>query len=49
MWQAIAHFERAIELDPDFALSRMLFAFPLKDPERLEVLRGSLEQLGFPN
>lgn len=43
-WQA----QELLALNPDFSLSRLLLAFPLKEPHQREVLMSALTQLGLP-
>ena len=40
--------QELIAINPDFSLSRMLLAFPLKDPYQLDALTAALAQLGLP-
>ncbi|MCG6862234.1 MAG: tetratricopeptide repeat protein [Chromatiaceae bacterium] len=40
--------EELLVLNPEFSLSRLLFAFPLKDPHQRDALIGALAQLGLP-
>jgi hypothetical protein len=35
-------------LNPEFSLSRLLLAFPLKDPEQRDALTNALAELGLP-
>ena len=37
-----------LEINPDFSLSRLLVAFPLKDPRDHEELTAALSRLGLP-
>lgn len=40
--------QELIAINPGFSLSRMLLAFPLKDPYQLDALTAALAQLGLP-
>ena len=40
--------QELIAINPDFSLSWMLLAFPLKDPYQLDALTAALAQLGLP-
>jgi TolB-like protein/DNA-binding winged helix-turn-helix (wHTH) protein/Tfp pilus assembly protein PilF len=40
--------QELLTLNPEFALSRLLLAFPLKDPQQRDALLGTLTQLGLP-
>jgi predicted Zn-dependent protease len=43
-WEA----EELLAVNPEFSLSRLLLAFPLKDPRGQEALHTSLAELGLP-
>ena len=43
-WQV----QELLALNPEFSLSRLLLAFPLKDPHQRDALIGALAQLGLP-
>ena len=43
-WEA----QELLTINPEFSLSRLLLAFPLKDPQQLDALTGALSQLGLP-
>jgi TolB-like protein/DNA-binding winged helix-turn-helix (wHTH) protein/Tfp pilus assembly protein PilF len=40
--------QELLTINPDFSLSRLLFAFPLKDPRQHERLTSALARLGLP-
>lgn len=40
--------QELLQINPDFSLSRLLMAFPLKDPRRQEALTTALSRLGLP-
>ena len=39
--------EELLALSPEFSLSRLLLAFPLKDPQQREALTRAVAQLGL--
>jgi hypothetical protein len=43
-WEA----EELLALNPRFSLSRLLLAFPLKDPQQHDALLEALASLGLP-
>ncbi len=43
-WEA----QELLAVNPDFSLSRLLLAFPLKDPHQLNALIAARAQLGLP-
>jgi len=40
--------QELLAINPDFSLSRLLLAFPLKDPRQRDALTSALTQLGLP-
>ncbi len=40
--------QELITINPDFSLSRLLLAFPLRDPYQFDALTAALAQLGLP-
>jgi len=44
-WEA----QELLAINPEFSLSRLLLAFPLKDPQQRKALTESLVRLGFPD
>jgi len=40
--------QELLTLNPEFSLSRLLLAFPLKDPQQRDALTSALAQLGLP-
>ena len=40
--------QELLAINPDFSLSRLLLAFPLKDPYQRDALTGALAELGLP-